>query len=708
MIAILAQAESDTKGLFDNGLLDEFEIPFGEWMDQSVDWIATKGKPALDAFAWPFETLIDLFVNDLLAQVSWVWVVLGMMLIAALVRNIRVAVFVGLSLTLCGFLGNAFWLETSRTIGFIGVAVFLCVLIGIPIGVAAGRVDGVWSVTRPVLDAMQVVHSFVYMLPFIFFFGIGEVSATMVTMVFALPPLIRLTNLGIRQVPSDVVEASRAYGAPEWRVLFDVQLPLARPAIMTGINQTLLLAISMLGIAAIMGAGGLGTLLFRALSNQKVSLAAAGGLAFFLVAVVLDRMSQREDADTGNLFTRIREAWVHRRDPEALLPDDDDGEAAARVVTFRPAEQFAPITAGERARMSLTALGAVLAAVATFLTWTTDAGKMSAFGRRIDENLPGESFSGLHASGGSWFGMIVLGLAAFVLLAVIVAYLRPGRGPRWLAADGALLASLAMLVLVITHIVADQSPLALDPGIGIGVILALVGSVVATVGSGLWIQVAEHSPLHPLRAGISWGRLIGVGIAVLVLVAATFSGWSFDARGDVVISPEIQAKLDELRARAEANPADAGPIAAEISATLAEARREGAQVTDGLADDGPRLGLWTLLTGLLGGAATLPAIGLFGRGERRNWIWSTVAAGIGLGGAVVALGWILTHVRSADPNYFSGIGAFLALCGGFFVLASTLSVLKEFRRSKVYDDERKVEAAVPATSPVDETVEATV
>ena len=148
----------------------------------------------------------------------------------------------------------------------------LCSLVGIPLGILSGRFDPVWNVVRPVLDGMQVIHSFVFMLPFIFFFSIGEVSATMVTMVFALPPIVRLTNLGIRQVPEDVVEAARSYGATEAKVLTDVQLPLARPAIMTGLNQTLLLAISMLGIAALMGAGGLGRLLFRAINNLDLGL----------------------------------------------------------------------------------------------------------------------------------------------------------------------------------------------------------------------------------------------------------------------------------------------------------------------------------------------------------------------------------------------------------------------------------------------------
>ena len=185
-------------------------------------------------------------------------------------RNLTVAVGAAAGLVVCGLLGNQYWEETARTIGLILVAVLLCVIIGIPLGILAGRVDGAWSVLRPTLDAMQVIHSFVYLFRSSTSGASAPSRATMATMIFALPPLIRLTNLGIRQVPEDVVEAARAYGAPERRVLLDVQLPLARPAIMTGINQTLLLAFSMLGVAAIMGAGGLGRLLFRAIGQQDV------------------------------------------------------------------------------------------------------------------------------------------------------------------------------------------------------------------------------------------------------------------------------------------------------------------------------------------------------------------------------------------------------------------------------------------------------
>jgi len=691
-------AQTTDKSPWDNLFLDEFEIPFGAWIDQSVDWIDNNLGPLLDAIAWPFETLIGALVTDFLAQISWVWVVLAMFLIASLVRNVKVGFFVAGALTVCGLLGNAYWVETARTIGFIAVAVILCVIIGIPIGIASGRVDSIWQVVRPVLDAMQVVHSFVYMLPFIFFWGIGEVSATMVTMVFALPPLIRLTNLGIRQVPSDVVEASRAYGASEARVLVDVQLPLARPAIMTGINQTLLLAISMLGIAAIMGAGGLGRLLFRALSNQDVALAASGGLAFFLVAVVLDRMSQRPDGDGGNLFSRIHQAWAHRRDPEALLPETEDEV----VVVYKPADRFAPVAASERFPMLLTLVGGALAIGSVFLTWTTNAGKFSAFGRRIDEDLTGSSFGGLDASGGSWFGIMILLLGIFVVAAVVSSYRSPGRGARWLAADGAVIGSVALLMTAAVHAVAKTAPLAVDPGTGIGVNAAILGGVIATAGSILWIRQADHSPLHPLSADIAWGRVVIAGIGAVLIVAGAFSGWSFDGRTDVVVSPELQAEIDRIQQAARDNPAEAGPLSAELAALMAQGAAQGVQVTDGLSGNGPQLGLWSLIAGILAMGSTLPAAGVFGRDEQSQWWWSSITAGIGVGIVSISTAWITTQIRSADPNYLSGVGAFLALCGGFFIYASAISVLAEFRRSKIYDDERRDAAGqlTPTEEPV--------
>ena len=689
---VVAQGQdgrSSTRSIWDNLILDEWEVPFGEWVEQAVFWISTNLERPLDIVEWPFQLLTDFLVRDLLSEASWVWVVAAMFLIASLTRNLKVGVFVAGALTLCGLLGGAFWVETARTIGFIGVAVILCVIIGIPIGILCGRVDSAWQLVRPILDAMQVVHSFVYMLPFIFFWRIGEVSATMVTMVYALPPLIRLTNLGIRQVPADVVEAARAYGASERRVLFDVQIPLARAAIMTGINQTLLLSISMLGIAAIMGAGGLGRLLFRALANQDVALSAASGLAFFMVAVVLDRMSQREDSDSGNLFRRIALAWTHRRDPDVLIPSPD----TSAIVVYKEKEEFEPTAAAERLPMVLALVGSVISVISVFLPWNTHAGKISAHGRRGDENLDGMSFSGLDASGGSWFGVLVLLLGLLVLLSVLGSARLPGRAPRWLTAEGATLGSVGVLMVSAAFLVARPvtatgraSVDALEPVTGPGAIIAVAGSAVALIGAYLWLRVAPHTPLHPLRSAVSWTRLGVVIGAVVILSIGMVSVWSFDERADVVITDELDAEIQELRAEAQERPEDAGVISARISSLMAEASLTKVIVTDGVGGESSGLGLWTLIGGLAALLTTLPSIGIFSMDERFRWLWSTTTAGIGVGAAGIALGWIASHTRSADPNYFSGIGSFLALCGGVLIIASAMPILKEFRRSRVYKE----------------------
>ena len=685
-------AQEDTgPSFFDNNFLDQWVIPFGSWFDQAVDWIDNNLATLLAIIEWPFDTLINWLVDDILVSTSWVWVVLAMGLIGTLMRNIKVGAFVVVALTICGLLGAGYWTETARTIGFIAVAVLVCVVIGIPVGIAAGRIDGFWQATRPVLDAMQVVHSFVYMIPFIFFWGVGEVSATMVTMIFAIPPLIRLTNLGIRQVSEDVVEAARAQGAPEWRVLFDVQIPLARPAIMTGINQTLLLAISMLGIAAIMGAGGLGKLLFRSLSNQDIALAASAGLAFFLVAVVLDRISQREGVDEGNFFQRIRGAWAHRRDPEALLPD------GVAVVTT-PMEVYEPITPRESSLMLATLIGGVVAVVSVFLPWTEGAGLISAYGTRADQDLPGMTFNGLDASGGSFFGILVLVFGLFVVASVALTFVRPGKGARWLSVDGALLTGLAGLITATGFLLAQPSPLAMDPGTGIGVIVALAGGALASVGAILWMRTAPHSPLHPLASGISTGRLVGVSIGLLIVVAGAFAGWSFDERTDVVITAELAAELEELEQQAKDDPAQSAVIANTITALIAQAQATETIVISGVSDEGAQLGLWTMLFAVLAMGSTLPAAGVFGNDERRMWVWSAITAGLGAGIASIAFAWIFTFVRNADPSFIAGVGAFMTMMGGFFILASAMSTLSEFRRSRVFDD-------APAESEVEKAAE---
>ena len=689
---LLAQTGEGTEGqphpgITDNRVLDEYDFPFGEWMGQAADWILEDLQWLLSAIKWPFTTLNDLLVGDIMEPVSWVWIVLAFFLIGTLIRNLKVGVFAGVGIGFCGFLGDEYWLATIQTVGFIAVAVALCVVIGIPLGIVCGRFDAVWQVVRPVLDAMQVVHAFVYMLPFVYFFGLGNVGATIVTMFFALPPLVRLTNLGIRQVPADVVEASRAYGAPEWRVLVDVQLPLARAAIMTGLNQTLLLAMSMLGIAAIMGAEGLGGLLFFAINSQSVADGVSAGLAFYLVAVVFDRISQPEGVETGGLLRRVRLAWAHRRDPEALLPVGEKVPVEADDLAAPDQGHLAPLTTAERRPMLVAGAGGVVAAVSVLLTWSSGAGFLSAYGRGADERLAQESFSGLSAEGGSWFGFLALVLGLFVVAAVVATLMAPGRGPRWLTADGGVIASLALLVMMSTYVLAAPSDLAVDQSTGVGVWVALLGALVASIGSVGWIRSAPHAPARPLSARVRRGRVVSAAFAVVVLGVGAVSAWSFDERERFIVDLETRAQLDEMESRVEASPEEAGVITTEIAQLGDELEPERRIIVDGVSGDGPGLGLWVFVAGLAGLAAALPAAGVFGRDEHRQWQWSSITAGIGAGAACVGFGWIFTHVRSADDEFVSGVGALLAIAGGLVLVSTTMAVLKEFRRARVYADD---------------------
>ena len=704
-----------------NTVLDQWRIPVGNWVEQTVFWVDQNLKATLEVIEWPFAKLLELIVDEWLLGMSWVTVSIIVFALGWAVRNFQVGVLSFVGLLICGLLGEAYWKETALTIGFITVAVLLCVVVGIPIGVLCGRVDGAWKVVRPVMDAMQVVHSFVYMLPFIFFFGIGFVSATMVTMTFALPPLIRLTNLGIRQVPEDVVEAARAYGAPERRVLFDVQLPLARPAIMTGLNQTLLLAISMLGIAAIMGAGGLGRLLYQGIQNQDIALGGSGGLAFFLVAVVLDRISQT-DADSSNLFSRIGKAWANRRTPEKLL---EEAQAAADEKIAKlaeepeaPEEEFLPAVGAERTAVIATGVGGVLMLVSLLLPWSVDSGLISSYARSADLDLAGGSFNGVSASGGSWFGIFMAMAAAVVAWAAVNTLWRPGEGSRWFSADGAVVFSLAALGSSVAYLLANPPDDVVAHSTGVGVWVAVIGGLIALVGGVMWLWRAPMTARRPLTARIGWGRMIGCVFALLLLIMGGYAGWSFDNRAESLFTPEVEAALDEIKVEADAKAElareldraadeaeDAGDLAraedlrsqatrakAEEGVLAADWAQERARVErsdiviDGFGSSGTGLAIWTLIAGIVVLGLSLPAIGVFGFDEVLRYRWSALVGGLGLAIAMVPLCWIITISRVAHVKFVSGVGAAFVLAAGGTIFASTRGTLSEFERNKSYED----------------------
>jgi glycine betaine/proline transport system permease protein len=235
-------------------------------------------------------TRVLVAVEDFFLWIPWpVWVVL-VGLLAWRVASLLTGVLVGLGLLLMQFV--ELWDEAMSTIALIGTAVFLAIILAIPIGIVASRSDRFEGFIRPVLDAMQTIPAMVYLIPVVMLLGVGKVPAIIATMVFGIPPAIRLTNLGLRQVPADIKEAARAFGASGWQMLIKVELPLALRTIMAGVNQSTMMSVSMVVIAAFIGAGGLGYSVLYALDRVRIDSGFEAGLVILVIAIVLDRITQ--------------------------------------------------------------------------------------------------------------------------------------------------------------------------------------------------------------------------------------------------------------------------------------------------------------------------------------------------------------------------------------------------------------------------------
>jgi glycine betaine/proline transport system permease protein len=268
---------------------DEQLIPLDEWVQTAVDWLVMNYREffqvlkipveiSLEGLEWLFSSLPPFVVILLFAFAAWRY------------AGKRVTAFTVLTFLLIGYLG--LWEDTMTTLSMVICSVLFCAVAGIPLGIMAGRNDRFEMFLRPFLDAMQTTPAFVYLVPVVMLFSIGTVSGILATIVFALPPIIRLTSLGIRQVHPELIEAALAFGATPWQVLRKVQFPLAMPSIMAGLNQTLMMALSMVVIAALIGAGGLGNPVVQGLNTLEIGLATIGGLSIVLLAMVLDRITQ--------------------------------------------------------------------------------------------------------------------------------------------------------------------------------------------------------------------------------------------------------------------------------------------------------------------------------------------------------------------------------------------------------------------------------
>lgn len=264
-------------------------IPLDQWVVSALAWVVDNFRPAFQAVRVPIDATLSALQSWLLATPQPL-MLLMLGLLAWLASGPKLAVGTVLSFVFIGLIGA--WSESMVTLSLVLTAVFFCLLIGLPLGILTARSDRVQSFIRPVMDAMQTTPAFVYLVPVVMLFGIGNVPGVVTTVIFALPPLVRLTNLGIRQVRPDLIEASRSFGASPWQLLTKVQIPLAMPTIMAGVNQTLMLALSMVVIASMIAVGGLGQMVLRGIGRLDMGLATIGGLGIVVMAIVLDRMTQ--------------------------------------------------------------------------------------------------------------------------------------------------------------------------------------------------------------------------------------------------------------------------------------------------------------------------------------------------------------------------------------------------------------------------------
>lgn len=298
---------------------DFLVIPFDEWVTAFVrGWLVPNFRPFFRAVQVPITQVLN-GLDALFAFVPMLATTAAFALLSLKFASRGMAIF-----TIAGFIFIdliGLWPQTMTTLAMIVTSVLFCAVIGIPLGILAARNEIAWKALRPTLDVMQTIPSFVYLVPIVMLFGVGMAPGIIATVIFALPPIVRLTNLGIRNVRADLIEAAEAFGSTPLQLLFDVQLPLAMRTIMAGLNQTLMLALSMVVIAALIGAGGLGLTVNTGLGRLDVGQATAGGVGIVILAIVLDRITQGFGAHNKVPSTSLRQIFVSMFRPRASTPE---------------------------------------------------------------------------------------------------------------------------------------------------------------------------------------------------------------------------------------------------------------------------------------------------------------------------------------------------------------------------------------------------
>ncbi|MHA6252803.1 ABC transporter permease [Oceanobacillus sp. CAU 1775] len=284
-----------------NSILDVVpEIPVAQWTRDGVSWITDTFSILFDPIKEHFGNFMDFVSEDILMNIPPLITILAVALIAFFITGKKLGLAVFSIVGLWFIYNQGYWDHLMNTVTLVLVASLLSIIIGVPIGILMSKSKVAEVIITPVLDFMQTMPAFVYLIPAVAFFGIGMVPGVFASIIFATPPTVRFTNLGIRQVSRELVEASDAFGSTGSQKLFKVELPMARPTIMAGINQTVMLALSMVVIASMIGARGLGREVLSALQRSEVGLGFVSGVAIVILAIIIDRMTQNLSKEKTN------------------------------------------------------------------------------------------------------------------------------------------------------------------------------------------------------------------------------------------------------------------------------------------------------------------------------------------------------------------------------------------------------------------------
>ncbi|MDF9476470.1 proline/glycine betaine ABC transporter permease [Bacillus cereus] len=265
-------------------------IPLGEWVDSFVASLYEHFEGLFRGFSYIIGGFVDLLTNFLIIIPAVLTIILLCFLIWYTTRKVSLVIFTLIGLLF--ILNINYWAQTMQTLALVLTSVIISIIVGIPIGILASQNERFSKFLKPTLDFMQTMPAFVYLIPAITFFGVGVVPGIIASVIFAMPPTIRFTDLGIRQVPEDLIEAANAFGSTASQKLFKVQLPLATGTIMAGVNQSIMLSLSMVVTASLVGAPGLGVDVYRSVTQVNIGMGFEAGLAIVVIAIILDRITQ--------------------------------------------------------------------------------------------------------------------------------------------------------------------------------------------------------------------------------------------------------------------------------------------------------------------------------------------------------------------------------------------------------------------------------